>query len=313
MEATCSPIDPVDTFGIVLGSVLATATFLLPLPQAVKLLRQRSSAGLSPYTLALTVLFAGSQVGATVGLKWRQLEACAQGPACVANLLDLVQQAASWLTWLATAIICVSLPPHRSALPRAATALSIACTAAVVAASAAVSADAPCQPPALTLAQALGWVAAVAAATQYGPQLYETWRHGSAGSLSYATYTLQTVGSAAIVANNAFLNHDGWPVWLPLLVATAMQSGVLLLTVYLERHPRYAGPDSSVDDYRPSSPYVPYVPPEGSSTGGTINAALLASPSAAPRGHSALPYPPGDAQAYNQRLDTLIRDVQTTD
>ena len=98
-----------------------------------------------------------------------------------------------------------------------------------------------------------------------------------------------------------------------------MQSGVLLLTVYLERHPRYAGPDSSVDDYRPSSPYVPYVPPEGSSTGGTINAALLASPSAAPRGHSALPYPPGDAQAptsYNQRAagaDTLIRDVQTTD
>ena len=92
-----------------------------------------------------------------------------------------------------------------------------------------------------------------------------------------------------------------------------MQSGVLLLTVYLHRHPRYAGPDSSVDDYRPSSPYVPYVPPEGSSTGGTINAALLASPSAAPRGHSALPYPPGDAQAYNQRLDTLIRDVQTTD
>ena len=214
MEATCSPIDPVDTFGIVLGSVLATATFLLPLPQAVKLLRQRSSAGLSPYTLALTVLFAGSQVGATVGLKWRQLEACAQGPACVANLLDLVQQAASWLTWLATAIICVSLPPHRSALPRAATALSIACTAAVVAASAVVSADAPCQPPALTLAQALGWVAAVAAATQYGPQLYETWRHGSAGSLSYATYTLQTVGSAAIVANNAFLNHDGWRSWL---------------------------------------------------------------------------------------------------
>ena len=215
MEATCSPIDqPVDTFGIVLGSVLATATFLLPLPQAVKLLRQRSSAGLSPYTLALTVLFAGSQVGATVGLKWRQLEACAQGPACVADLLDLVQQAASWLTWLATAIICVSLPPHRSALPRAANALSIVCTAALVAVSAAVSADAPCQPTALTLAQALGWVAAVAAATQYGPQLYETWRHGSAGSLSYATYTLQTVGSAAVVANNAFLNHDGWRSWL---------------------------------------------------------------------------------------------------
>ena len=40
--------------------------------------------------------------------------------------------------------------------------------------------------------------------------LYETWRHGSAGSLSYATYTLQTVGSAAIVLNNAVLNHDDW-------------------------------------------------------------------------------------------------------
>ena len=214
MQATCSATDaPVDTAGIVLGSVLATATFLLPLPQAVKLLRQRSSAGLSPYTLSLTVLFAGSQVGATVGLKWRQLEACAQGPACVADLLDLAQQAASWLTWLGTAIICVSLPPHRRARPVAATALSIACTAALVALSALASAHAPCQPLALTLAQALGWVAAVAAATQYGPQLYETWRHGSAGSLSYATYTLQTVGSAAIVFNNAVLNHDDWYEW----------------------------------------------------------------------------------------------------
>ena len=48
---------------------------------------------------------------------------------------------------------------------------------------------------------------------QYGPQLYETWRHGSAGSLSYATYTLQTVGSAAIVFNNAVLNHDDWYEW----------------------------------------------------------------------------------------------------
>ena len=37
-------------------------------------------------------------------------------------------------------------------------------------------------------------------------------------------------------------------------------------------------------------------------------------PGAPPRGqHSALPYPPADAQAYNQRLDTLIRDVQSTD
>ena len=105
---------------------------------------------------------------------------------------------------------------------------------------------------------------------------------------------------------------------------------MLLLTLYLKRRPRCAGPHGSVDDYRPSSPYVPYVPPPearssacgpaGSSAGvragggGTINAALLASPGAPPRGqHSALPYPPADAQAYNQRLDTLIRDVQSTD
>ena len=107
---------------------------------------------------------------------------------------------------------------------------------------------------------------------------------------------------------------------------------MLLLTLYLKRRPRRAGPHASVDDYRPSSPYVPYVPPPealeargsacsaaGSSSGmrrgggGTINTALLASPGAPPRGHSALPYPPADAQAYNQRLDTLIRDVQSTD
>ena len=106
---------------------------------------------------------------------------------------------------------------------------------------------------------------------------------------------------------------------------------MLLLTLYLKQRPRRAGPHGSVDDYRPSSPYVPYVPPpeaRGSACGpavssggmragggGTINAALLASPGAPqgapPRGqHSALPYPPADAQAYNQRLDTVQSAVK---
>ena len=42
------------------------------------------------------------------------------------------------------------------------------------------------------------------------PQLRETWTHGSAGSLSFVTYGVQTVGSAAVVVNNAFFNHDAW-------------------------------------------------------------------------------------------------------
>ena len=274
MDATCSDGNlHTNTIGVIVGSLLTVATFLLPFPQAYKLMRQRSSAGLSPFTIALTVLFAGSNAAATVALKWRQLEACAHGPSCAKDLLDLAQQAASWGTWCMTAVICVSLRPHRRGTPVLATLLSLVCTAALIAAAAVKSADAPCLPPSLTFAQDMGWVAAVAAATQYGPQLLETWSHGSAGSLSFVTYGIQTIGSLAVVVNNVLFNHDTWPVWAPLLVATVMQSGVLLLTVYLKKYPR--APRQLDDVVVPSSPFLqPGVPyPDGPGT--AINTALL--------------------------------------
>ena len=162
MDAHCST-ETTDATGVVVGSVLALATFLLPMPQAYKLCRQQSSAGLSPHTIALTVLFAGSNAAATVVVKWHWLQACAHGPSCVSNILDLVQQAASWSTWCMTALICVSLPPNRTRVPVLTTLLSLACTVGLTVAAAIQSANAPCLPPSLTLADALGWVAAVAA------------------------------------------------------------------------------------------------------------------------------------------------------
>lgn len=238
MDASCAETQPVTVVGVLLGSVLALATFLLPFPQAYKLLKQRSSAGLSPLTLALTILFAGTNVGATVAIKWHQLEACASGPGCLGNLLDLVQQAASWVTWVMIVSICVSLPPNRMARTGCVALLSVLSTIAVVVVAAVVSAAAPCTSSTLGYSQVLAYIAGVAAATQYGPQLYETWSHGSAGSLSFVTYIIQTVGSVLVVLNQTVILKDSWPVWLPLLVSSVMQSGVLALTFWLKKHPR---------------------------------------------------------------------------
>lgn len=265
MDASCAETQPVTVVGVLLGSVLALATFLLPFPQAYKLLKQHSSAGLSPLTLALTILFAGTNVGATVAIKWHQLEACASGPGCLGNLLDLVQQAASWVTWVMIICICVSLPPNRMARPVCVALFSVTSTVGLVVGAAVRSAASPCTPSTLGYSQVLAYVAGVAAATQYAPQLYETWRHGSAGSLSFVTYIIQTVGSVLVVLNQTVILKDSWPVWLPLLVSSVMQSGVLALTFWLKKHPRVAATSPDGGDEPGSG--------DGRST---INAALLA-------------------------------------
>ena len=73
-------------------------------------------------------------------------------------------------------------------------------------------------------------------------------------------------------AATAHLHHFTQPVWAPLLVSTAMQSGVLLLTVYLKRHPRQT--TVPLNDVVPGAP-----------SSAAINAALLEN-AAAPGGQT---------------------------
>jgi uncharacterized protein with PQ loop repeat len=210
---SCAPVSRLGVEAIVVGSVLAVVTLIVPIPQARKVVQNKSSAGVSVPTLLLTVLFGSANLGSTVAVKWRTIESCrTDGAACMAGLLDVLQQVASAVTWTVTLFCVLAYPPanvRRNAVPTLAL-LLVSC--AIIGSSIAVAVSHPCSDASLDLAEALGWLGACCAVVQFAPQLYATCTKGSSGSLSYATYLLMAIGGAAVATNQIAFQRDTWPV-----------------------------------------------------------------------------------------------------
>ena len=232
-DARCAETTDVGGVGIALGVILTAATAALGIPQAHKLLRLRSSVGISVGTLCLTIMFASFGMGATIVVKWPQVTSCASGlGGCLRHLLDATQQLASALTWLTLLALTVSLPPNNTRRHRLVAAGACFTTVALWTGAVSISNAMPCQPGALRYARVLGWASAASASVQYLPQLRETCKLGDAGSLSFMTYAIQGLGAAAVAVNQIVVLHDPWMVWLPNVVSGATQLVVLGTSIY---------------------------------------------------------------------------------
>jgi uncharacterized protein with PQ loop repeat len=234
MEAHCSPPAPFNAgvtagyCGFILLGVAITA------PQYLKIVRSRSSAGLSLATIVLTTVLTLSDAAAAVITKWRQIEACSAGWGCVSDLVDLAQVVILTLsTGVAMLLLVVCYPPHDTRRHRAIAAVSCAIVAAAWTASVLVSLDGPCGARALSVASAFGMVAAACAVVQYLPQLYVTMRNRTSGSLSVAFYLLQVVGGLVMLAEQ-LQRRDQWQVWLPFLASTSMQLLVACCCIWFD-------------------------------------------------------------------------------
>lgn len=210
---SCAPVSRPGVEAILVGSVVAILTLFVPIPQARKVLQHKSSAGISVPTLLLTVLFGCSNLGSTVAVKWRTIESCGTGgAACVAGLLDVLQQVASAGSWTATAICVLAFPPANVRRNGVSTLALLLVCAGIVGSSVGVAVAHPCSDVSLGLAEALGWLAGGCAVVQFAPQLYSTCARGGSGSLSYATYALMAIGGAAVATNQMAFQRDTWPV-----------------------------------------------------------------------------------------------------
>lgn len=225
----CAPFIEPTAASITLGSVLIVGSTIMVLPMILNMCRTKSSSGVSCMTLVLTILLAAANAGSTTIIKWQQISACRNdGIGCLAQLLDLIQMFASGIVWLATLVTLCQLSPHSQRRHTALAALMGVMMLATWAGCSALSSAQPCTTGAIAFAKSLATAGSAVGACQYLPQLAETIRVRGSGSLSYATYILSVVGSAAIVFNQAIFNGDPWGVWLPLAVALVIQLAVLI-------------------------------------------------------------------------------------
>ena len=234
MDSACAPdnvhIGPV---GVGIGGFLLVASWLVSLPQLVKLWRLRSSAGVQPTTLCILLMYSSSNVASAAATKWRQITTCQKSvPDCLVEQLDLAQIVVSAIVWLSILSMTLALPPHNTRLWLCRGAGALSAVVCLLVAVAVTSIAEPCGDVALGLAQAAAWASSLLAVFALIPQLLETWRRRSAGSLSVVFTLIQAVGCYIVAGNQIFSAHDPWPVWLPTCVAGLMQFSLFSLAVH---------------------------------------------------------------------------------
>ena len=151
----CAPQLPPDAASITVGSILVIGSAVMALPMIVNMCRRRSSDGVSPLTLALTLLFTACNAGSAIIIKWPQLVACGQGIGCLAQLLDLLQMLVSGIMWLITLAVLALFPPHAAAKYKALTVVMGVAMLGAWAACAIISHARPCTPSVIAFAKGI--------------------------------------------------------------------------------------------------------------------------------------------------------------
>ena len=82
-------------------------------------------------------------------------------------------------------------------------------------------------------ANILGTTAGILSMIQWVPQIYETWKRGSIGSLSILTMIIQVPG-AFMFAFSLWLRvgWEGWSTWLVFVITGCLQGSLLGLAIY---------------------------------------------------------------------------------
>ncbi|KAL3461331.1 hypothetical protein BJX64DRAFT_289515 [Aspergillus heterothallicus] len=241
---------------IVLGIVFSY------LPQLVRIIRLKSSFGISPYFVLLGAT-SGTFALANVVSQQQSLQdvACCKdvsGLSCFAGLLGILQVGMQWLSFfMMLALFVVFFPRGTTALPETSregptyrTALVVAwvCIVHALIMLIVTLAVGFKQPSSLqSWSNFCGVAAAILASTQYFPQISTTLRLRCVGSLSILMMCIQTPGALVWAGSLAArLGPKGWSTWGILIVTASLQGTLLILSVFFE----YLGPNKGHDhDY----------------------------------------------------------------
>ncbi|KAH6634853.1 hypothetical protein B0J18DRAFT_32427 [Chaetomium sp. MPI-SDFR-AT-0129] len=252
-------------------SLLVIGMLISYLPQHVRIIKRRTSEGISPYFVLLGTTSATSAFANILLLpKSRQDVACCKELEtfhCVAGLLGIAQLGVQWICFTFIFVLFLVFfrygsnnddDDHADAddeqdtgveRPRWQTALVIASLTllhglAVIVITGILSTLAKEHLP--TWANTLGVMAAILAAVQYIPQIWTTYNLKHVGSLSIPMMCIQTPGGFVFAASLfARLGWAGWSSW-GIFVLTATMQGVLLsMAIYYEVQAHASSTDPS--------------------------------------------------------------------
>jgi len=222
------------------------------LPQHIRIIRQRSSYGLSPYFVLLgevsgTCAFANIL---TLPQSTADLACCKDisGFACFAGLLGMAQVGTQWACFSIIVLLFLIFFPRPKDVeasgvpdpkaPSLKTALLVGALCLVHAVVTFILSTyfIILHPSGLQAwANILGILSTILAAIQYFPQIYTTFRLKAVGSLSIPMMCIQTPGSFVWAASLAArLGSSGWSAWGIYLVTGCLQGTLLIIAIYFE-------------------------------------------------------------------------------
>ncbi|KAJ2378323.1 hypothetical protein IW150_000875 [Coemansia sp. RSA 2607] len=254
----------------ILTALLCIGTFLSYLPQHIKILRRRSSDGLSPYFILLGTVGAGSNITNIILLQFIALQCCTVQTlgVCVASLLGIVQVCIQGLMFYITFVLYMVFFPEQnkyepvgeeteegsseesSPLLRArskgvatiewqtalwvSAAVATHATVCLVMSTLLVAVVGPYSGPTRTWASLLGLFSLCLTCLQFFPQIIKTWRSKTVGALSIPMMLMQTPGGFLFAYSIAIRPGVNWSSWISTFVAATLQGVLLAICLVFE-------------------------------------------------------------------------------
>lgn len=232
-------LTPMDEFQVALGTILLVLSSLSIIPSLTKPHRRRSTDGVSAATLILTNAQQTTQVANIWILKSEQVPFCFQDFwGCQSSMIALYSATIAWFLLFFQYQCKVWYPgsEENKKTNRKLWFLQIIFAASLLFWSFLWSCMAKCSEsiPLQFFGVANGVLSSMLMMVRFAPQLIQTCRHRSAGSISYITYGVIGVGGFLQTYFQIAGSKETWSTWMPVFVGNCFQTVILILCVYFD-------------------------------------------------------------------------------
>lgn len=246
MSDTCSSYDSSFDFNFYISLSLCIGIFVSYVPQHIRIMRRKTSEGISPWFLLLGIT-SGFCAFFNILLISKRIYQCCEvitAGKCFAASLGILQITVQALAATLILVFALIFTRHQTLEPKEeyyklqyVGKICLSFFVITGAFSLYVYKKYNSEQVDL-LANSLGILGAILAGIQYFPQIYTTAHLQHVGSLSIPMMLLQTPGGFIWSASLAAREDTKWSSWLPYLTAASLQGILLIMAVYFEMRNR---------------------------------------------------------------------------